>query len=153
MLGQVSSHPDLLRQVSITVKVFCVLLKLKAIVLLQLHHVSLKRLLRLAFLRSSMFLKASWKWNLTGFFHDSLTYLQVIRRPLCPLRLSFVFLMYFSLTLAFQSNQTGQPLEHFSLSSVSINLISSICFLYSKKQLKSNKKLQKVEIPEPFMHF
>lgn len=148
MLGQVSLHPDLLRQVSITVKVFCVHLKLKAIILLQLHRLSLKRLLGLVFFRSSIFLKAHWKW--LDYIKILLIYLWVICRSWSPLRVSFLFSMYFSFNISI-SVKSNQPLGHFSLSSISINLISSTYFFVLKES--GSKTLQKMEIPEPFMHF
>lgn len=103
MLEWVSSQLHLLRQVSITVKVFCILLRLKAIIL-QLDHVPLKvvevGVSYFGTARSSRLGETEIWWDFSGIL---LTSLWVIHPP----GLSFLFLMYFSLTLVFQTNQTG----------------------------------------------
>lgn len=103
MLEWVSSQLHLLRQVSTTVKVFCILLRLKAIIL-QLDHIPLKvveaGVSYFGAACSSRLGETKIWWDFSGIL---LTSLRVIRPP----GLSFLFLMYFSLTLVFQTNQTG----------------------------------------------
>lgn len=103
MLEWVSSQHHLLRQVSITVKVFCILLRLKTIIL-QPDHAPLKVVeADVSYLGAARFSRLGeneiW-WDFSGILFTSL---RVIRPP----GLSFLFLMYFSLTLVIQTNQTG----------------------------------------------